>query len=61
MNEVLRFTDTESINRYLKRKYLQKITDLGISSFITSQEFSVKDRALVKINEQIVNLSAIQP
>lgn len=61
VNEVLRFTDTESINRYLKRKYLQKITDLGISSFITSQEFSVKDRALVKINEQIVNLSAIQP
>lgn len=61
VNEVLRFTDTESINRYLKRKYLQKITDLGISSFITSQEFTVKDRALVKIDEQIVNLSALQP
>lgn len=61
VNEVLRFTDTESINRYLKRKYLQKITDLGISSFITSQEFSVKDRALVKIDNQIVNLSAVQP
>ena len=61
VNEVLRFSDTETINRYLKRKYMQKITDLGISSFITSQEFNIKDRALVKVNEQIVNLSALQP
>ena len=36
---VLKLDDAQSVNRYLRQKYLQTITDLGISSFITSQDF----------------------
>ena len=35
-HNVLKMDDTESINAYLKKKYSQTITDLGISSFISS-------------------------
>lgn len=38
---VLKLDDAQSVNRYLRQKYLQTITDLGISSFITSHD--VKD------------------
>lgn len=58
--EALRFNDTESINLYLKRKYLQKINDLGISSFITTRDFSLTDRVLVKVKDQIVNLRTLE-
>ena len=30
--------DTRSVNKYLSEKYLQTITDLGISSFINSKD-----------------------
>ena len=36
---VLKLDDAQSVNRYLRQKYLQTITDLGISSFNTSQDF----------------------
>jgi len=36
--EVLKFSDTDSINKFLKEKYSQKIKNLGISSFITTQD-----------------------
>lgn len=35
---VLKMDTAESVNRYLRQKYLQMIIDLGISSFITSHE-----------------------
>ena len=37
---VLKMDDTESVNAYLKKKYSQTITDLGISSFISSPELN---------------------
>ncbi|GHV15177.1 phosphoenolpyruvate-protein phosphotransferase [Fibrobacterales bacterium] len=51
--EVIKFGDTDSINNYLRKKYSNKIKSLGISSFITSKEFSASDRALVRVNGQI--------
>jgi len=51
--EVLKFADAASINNFLKRKYSQKIKSLGISSFITAQDFSSSDRALIKIDDEI--------
>jgi phosphotransferase system enzyme I (PtsI) len=51
--EVLKFADSDSINDFLKKKYSQKIKILGISSFITAQDFSSSDRALVKIDGHI--------
>lgn len=35
---VLKMDTAESVNRYLRQKYLQMIIDLGISSFITSHD-----------------------
>src|SRR5574344_1769293 len=35
---VLKMDDTRSVNKYLSEKYLQTITDLGISSFINSKD-----------------------
>ncbi|MDR2731837.1 MAG: phosphoenolpyruvate--protein phosphotransferase [Fibromonadaceae bacterium] len=51
--EVLKFADSVSINNFLRKKYFQKIKSLGISSFITTQEYSASDRALVRIDGQI--------
>jgi phosphotransferase system enzyme I (PtsI) len=51
--EALKFADTASINNFLKKKYSKKIRGLGISSFITAQEFSSSDRALVRIDDEI--------
>jgi phosphotransferase system enzyme I (PtsI) len=36
--EALKLADSASINNFLKKKYLQKIKGLGISSFITAQD-----------------------
>lgn len=35
---ILKMDDTRSVNKYLSEKYLQTITDLGISSFINSKD-----------------------
>lgn len=35
---VLKMDDTESVNAYLKKKYSQTITDLGVSCFISTPE-----------------------
>ncbi len=51
--EALKFSDTDSINNFLRKKYSQKIRNLGISSFVTTQEFSSSDRALVRVDGQI--------
>jgi phosphotransferase system enzyme I (PtsI) len=51
--EALKFADTASINNFLKKKYSKKIKGLGISSFITTQDFSSSDRALVRIDDEI--------
>ena len=40
---VLKMDDTESVNAYLKKKYSQTITDLGISSFISAQDLDDGD------------------
>ena len=56
--EVLKFADAGSINSFLKKKYSQKIKSLGISSFITAQEFSSRDRALVKIDDEIERIGS---
>jgi phosphotransferase system enzyme I (PtsI) len=56
--EVLGFADSSSINSFLKKKYSQKIKSLGISSFITAQEFSSRDRALVKIDDEIERIGS---
>ncbi|MCL2207495.1 MAG: phosphoenolpyruvate--protein phosphotransferase [Fibromonadales bacterium] len=37
--EVLKFPNSDSINKFLREKYSQKIKNLGISSFITSRNF----------------------
>jgi phosphotransferase system enzyme I (PtsI) len=59
-SEVLRYHDAESVNYYLRQRYQRKIADLGISSLIISQEFSTKkDRGLVRVKDQIVNLGAL--
>jgi len=57
---VMQYDDTEEINHFLRKKYLQKISDLGISSFISTMDFSKKDRTLVKINDHIVNLDVLE-
>lgn len=36
--KVLKMDDTESVKAYLKKKFSQTITDLGLSSFISAQE-----------------------
>jgi phosphotransferase system enzyme I (PtsI) len=51
--EALKLADTASINNLLRKKYSKKIKALGISSFITSQDFSTSDRALVRIGDEI--------
>jgi phosphoenolpyruvate-protein phosphotransferase (PTS system enzyme I) len=56
--EVLKFADAGSINSFLKKKYSQKIKSLGISSFITAQEFSSRDRALIKIDDEIERIGS---
>jgi phosphotransferase system enzyme I (PtsI) len=56
--EVLKFADASSINSFLKKKYSQKIKSLGISSFITAQDFSSSDRALVKIDGEIERIGS---
>jgi phosphotransferase system enzyme I (PtsI) len=56
--EVLKFADAGSINNFLKKKYSQKIKSLGISSFITMQDFSSSDRALVKIDDEIERIGS---
>jgi len=57
-SEVLKFSDASSINSFLKRKYSQKIKSLGISSFITAQDFSSRDRALIKIDDEIERIGS---
>ncbi|MDR2581886.1 MAG: phosphoenolpyruvate--protein phosphotransferase [Fibromonadaceae bacterium] len=56
--EVLGFSDASSINSFLKKKYSQKIKSLGISSFITAQDFSSRDRALIKIDDEIQRIGS---
>jgi len=56
--EVLKFADAYSINSFLKKRYSQKIKSLGISSFITAQEFSSSDRALIKIDDEIQRIGS---
>jgi len=56
--EVLGFADASSINSFLKKKYSQKIKNLGISSFITAQDFSSRDRALIKIDDEIQRIGS---
>ena len=51
--EALKFSDAGSINNFLRKKYSQKIKSLGISSFITTQDFSSSDRALVRVDGEI--------
>ena len=51
--EALKFSDANSINNFLRKKYSQKIKRLGISSFIITQDFSSSDRALVRVDGQI--------
>jgi phosphotransferase system enzyme I (PtsI) len=51
--EALKLADSASINNFLKEKYSKKIKGLGISSFITTKEFSSSDRALVRIDDEI--------
>jgi len=51
--EALKFADSVSVNVFLKEKYFQKIKGLGISSFISAQDFFSSDRALVKVDGQI--------
>ncbi|HSQ43331.1 MAG TPA: phosphoenolpyruvate--protein phosphotransferase [Fibrobacteraceae bacterium] len=60
VHEVMSLPNTEEINRYLKKKYLQKISDLGISSFIVTADFNKNDRALIKVKDHIVNLDVLQ-
>jgi phosphotransferase system enzyme I (PtsI) len=52
-SEALKFSDTDSINNFLRKKYSQKIKNLGISSFIITKDFSDSDRALVRVDGQI--------
>ncbi|MDR2595203.1 MAG: phosphoenolpyruvate--protein phosphotransferase [Fibromonadaceae bacterium] len=56
--EVLGFADASSINNFLKKKYSQKIKSLGISSFITAQDFTTSDRALIKIDDEIQRIGS---
>jgi phosphotransferase system enzyme I (PtsI) len=56
--EALKFADSVSINDFLKKKYSKKIGSLGISSFITAQDFSSSDRALVRINGEIERIES---
>lgn len=56
--EALKFSDTDSINNFLRKKYSKKIKALGISSFITTQEFSKSDRALVRVDDEIQRIGA---
>ncbi|MDR3001493.1 MAG: phosphoenolpyruvate--protein phosphotransferase [Fibromonadaceae bacterium] len=54
--EALKLSDTDSINDFLRKKYSKKIKALGISSLISAQTFSTSDRALVRIDDEIVTL-----
>lgn len=58
--QVLAMPDTDSINLLLKKNYLEKVSDLGISSFIAPTDFSKRDRALIKIRDQIVDLDVLE-
>jgi len=59
--EVLKYATTREINHYLEMEYLQKIMELGISSFVTKDyEFRDRDRTLVKVKNEIVGLSALK-
>ncbi|NLB63491.1 MAG: phosphoenolpyruvate--protein phosphotransferase [Fibrobacter sp.] len=58
--KALGLPDATEINRYLKQKYLQKISDLGLSSFISTSDFGVQDKALIKIKDHIVSLDVIK-
>jgi len=51
--EALKFADSVEVNVFLRKKYSQKIKGLGISSFISTQDFFSSDRALVKVDGQI--------
>jgi len=60
VHAVMGMSDSEEINRYLKKNYLQKVSDLGISSFISTTDFDKGDRTLVKVKDHIVNLDVLQ-
>jgi len=60
VHQVMSMPDAEEINRFLKKKYLQKISDLGISSFISTTDFNKNDRTLIKVKDHIVNLDVLE-
>ena len=59
VHKVMQMASTDEINRFLKKKYLQKISDLGISSFITTADFNKNDKTLIKVKDHIVNLDVL--
>jgi phosphotransferase system enzyme I (PtsI) len=60
VHQVMSMSHTDEINHLLKKKYMQKISDLGISSFIVTADFNKSDRTLVKLNDHIVNLDVLE-
>lgn len=60
VHAVMSMPNADEINTYLKKKYLQKISDLGISSFISTTDFNKNDKILVKVKDHIVNLDVLE-
>ena len=60
VHTVMAMSNADEINLYLKKRYLQKISDLGISSFISTADFNKNDRTLIKVKDHIVNLNVLE-
>jgi len=60
VHTVMAMSNADEINLFLKKKYLQKISDLGISSFISTADFNKNDRTLIKVKDHIVNLDVLE-